>query len=57
MLSGGDDGTLKFFKPLVPGAILRNLQGHTGPIFSAAFSPDGKYIAWGSRDNTIKFWG
>ncbi|MDX2040454.1 MAG: WD40 repeat domain-containing protein [Acidobacteriota bacterium] len=32
------------------------LQGHRGAVFSLAFSPDGKTLASGSNDNTIKFW-
>ena len=31
-------------------------QGHTGAVFSIAFSPDGATIASGSDDNTIKLW-
>jgi len=30
--------------------------GHTGPINSVAFSPDGKQIVSGSDDNTVKLW-
>ena len=32
------------------------LQGHTGAVYSVAFSPDGTKIASGSRDKTIKTW-
>ena len=32
------------------------LAGHAGPVLSVAFSPDGKRIASGSSDNTIKLW-
>ncbi|MCW3054409.1 MAG: hypothetical protein JWN14_3579, partial [Chthonomonadales bacterium] len=35
---------------------LRTLQGHTAPVLSAAFSPDGKRIVTGSGDNTAKVW-
>jgi WD40 repeat protein len=32
------------------------LQGHEAPVISVAFSPDGKLLASGSRDTTIKLW-
>jgi eukaryotic-like serine/threonine-protein kinase len=32
------------------------LLGHTGPVSSVAFSPDGKRIVTGSHDGTAKVW-
>ena len=33
-----------------------NIQGHTGEVWSVAFAPDGKTLASGSEDGTIKLW-
>ncbi|MCR4316639.1 MAG: protein kinase [Planctomycetes bacterium] len=35
---------------------LRTLTGHTGWVYSASFSPDGKFIVTASSDNTAKIW-
>ena len=32
------------------------LRGHSGDVTSVAYSPDGKHIVSGSRDNTVKIW-
>jgi WD40 repeat protein len=32
------------------------LKGHTAFVWSLAFSPDGKTLASGSADKTIKLW-
>ena len=32
------------------------LKGHHGPVWSIAFSPDGRLYATGSEDGTIKMW-
>ena len=35
---------------------LQILEGHEDNINSVAYSPDGKFIASGSVDNTVRIW-
>ena len=32
------------------------LTGHSGSVYSVAYSPDGKHLVSGSYDNTVKVW-
>src|SRR5262249_32149637 len=34
----------------------RTIYGQNGPIYSVAFSPDGKWIVSGNWDRTVKIW-
>lgn len=36
--------------------IVATFKGHTEPVYSVAFTPDGKFLATGSHDHTIKLW-
>ncbi len=38
-----------------PG-VVATMKGHTEAVYSVAFTPDGKYVASGSGDHTLKVW-
>lgn len=55
LASGGFDQTIQLWD-LQTGESFQVLRGHTGGVWSLAFSPDGQTLASGSDDQTIRLW-
>jgi len=50
-----DSNQLKVYDP-ASGELLMVLSGHNKDVISVAFSQDGKYLATGSVDTTVRLW-
>ena len=54
--TGGGDGVVRLWS-VTDGSSIRELRGHTCPVFSTAFHPDGIHLLTGDRgDQKIKQW-
>jgi WD40 repeat protein len=58
LAGGGDDNTLRIWEPAAsPGGEPRIvLPGHTRPISSVAYSPEGQIVVTASRDSSVRVW-
>lgn len=55
LVSASDDATVRIWD-LRTGAVCHILRGHSQPVGALAFSPDGRQLATGGMDQTIKLW-
>src|SRR5437773_1139453 len=47
---------LVLFASLAAGDLPGEIKGHTGFVYSVAFSPDGEILATGSVDKSVRIW-
>ncbi|MBE9187437.1 CHAT domain-containing protein [Microcoleus sp. LEGE 07076] len=47
---------VKIQQPIYKIQERNRIEGHSDSVYTVSFSPDGKLIASGSRDNTVKLW-
>lgn len=55
LAQGLPDGTIRLVMPAT-GQEVQVLRGHTGGVYAAACTTDGKTLVTGSNDNTVRIW-
>ena len=54
--SGSGRSGMLTLREAATGKLLRQLAGHSAPVKSLAFSPNGSLLASGSQDKTLRLW-
>ncbi|KAF5201398.1 F-box-like/WD repeat-containing protein TBL1XR1 [Thalictrum thalictroides] len=55
LASASFDSTIKLWD-VEAGRVLHTFCGHSEPVYSVAFSPNGEYLASGSLDRSMQIW-
>ena len=56
MVTASSDNTARVWELSGPTPVSTVLAGHTGQVWSASFSPDGKRVVTASSDKTARVW-